>query len=170
MTRGTYENASAYVHGTAFLIAAYADNGMGEQAVKYWRIAHPTNLLNPNSGCEPYACCSYYTGPSSPYFGYGPNSWFTGSVSWLFFQALEAILGIQPDFDGLRISPVIPPSWKQYSVIRQFRNATYNVTVKNPQQVSSGVKEVWLNGKRLDGNLVPPIDSGTHNVEVLMWK
>jgi cellobiose phosphorylase len=170
MPKGAYENASAYVHGTAFLIAAYAANGMGEQAVKYWRIAHPTNPLNPHSGCEPYACCSYYTGPASQYFGYGPNSWFTGSVSWLFFQALEAILGIQPDFDGLRVNPVIPAEWKEYAVTRQFRNATYNIIVKNPHHAVSGVKEVSVDGKRLESNLIPSADGGIHEVEVVMGK
>jgi cellobiose phosphorylase len=168
MPRGTYEHAASYVHGTGFLIAALVRYRMGTCAVDAWHSVVPTNPKNPNSGCEPFGCTTYYAGPSNPQFGRSDSSWFTGSTSWLFFQCLEGILGVQPDYDGLRIDPVIPGGWKGFKVIRKFRGATYVITVRNPNGVESGVTQVKLNGKVLDGSLVPAQKRGTHRVNVLL--
>ncbi len=168
MSPGTYENGSAYVHGTAFLIAAYLACGMPEEALKYWHIAHPTNKLNPHSGCEHFGCTTFYCGPASPDFGFSENSWFTGSTAWLFFQAVENLLGVKADYDGLRIDPCIPPQWKRYTVIRRFRGATYRIRVNNPDGVKGGIKEVKYDGEVLRDNLIPTAEGGTHTVEVLL--
>lgn len=168
MAPGAHENAGAYAHGTTFYVAALAANGLGRRAVEAWHLVHPTNKLNPHSGCEPFGSTTFYTGPASPRFGFSEHSWFTGSAAWMFFQPLEFILGIRPEFDGLRIEPAIPPKWRGYKVVRRFRGATYEIEVRNPRRVGSGVREVKLDGKPLPGNIVPPAEGGTHRVEVLM--
>jgi cellobiose phosphorylase len=82
---------------------------------------------------------------------------------------LEYIFGLKPDFDGLRIDPCVDPSWTDFSVMRQFRGATYNIHFRNPQGVERGVKSIMVDGKSIQGNLLPVLSDGqTHEVEVLM--
>lgn len=165
---GNYEHAAAYVHGTAFAVGAYAANKLGEKAVATWHLAHPTNPLNPNSGCEPYACTTYFTGPSSRHYGRSLNSWFTGSAAWIYFLGIEEILGIKTDFNGLRIDPAIPRTWNGYAVIRKFRGATYRIIVHNPDRVSGGVRQMTVDGRLIPGNIVPVMTEGYHDVNVVM--
>jgi cellobiose phosphorylase len=52
---------------------------------------------------------------------------------------------------------------------RKFRNSTYEIEVKNPKGVSSGVKEIHLDGKLQSSNLLPALRDGqTHKVEVVL--
>jgi cellobiose phosphorylase len=168
MTPGAHENAGAYSHGSTFFIAALAAQGMGAKAAETWHCIHPTNPRNPHSGCEPYGSTTFYTGAASPRFGASEFSWFSGSAAWMFFVPLEMILGVKPDFDGLRIDPCIPGKWKRYRVMRKFRSAEYDIEVRNPRGVEKGVREVRLDGRLLPDNLVPPAEAGRHKVDVLM--
>jgi cellobiose phosphorylase len=83
--------------------------------------------------------------------------------------ASQWILGIRPDYEGLRIDPCIPKGWDGFEVKRVFRGATYYITVRNPKHVSCGVKEVTVDGKKVESSVIPVFsDGGEHFVEVLM--
>jgi cellobiose phosphorylase len=73
----------------------------------------------------------------------------------------SAILGIQPDYDGLRLNPCIPSNWPGFTAIRRFRRATYEITVHNPEGVCSGVARMEVDGKPMEGNLVPLASQGS---------
>ena len=52
---------------------------------------------------------------------------------------------------------------------RKFRGATYKIIVSNAAHVSHGVKEIKLDGKKLNSNIVPPLkDDKVHLVEVAL--
>ena len=52
---------------------------------------------------------------------------------------------------------------------RVYGKAKYNITVKNPRHVSKGVKEVYLDGKKQDSNVIKDLADGkTHSVRVVM--
>jgi cellobiose phosphorylase len=52
-------------------------------------------------------------------------------------------------------------------VTRQFRGDTYAITVKNPTGVSKGVKSLLLDGKVVQGDVIPVVGDGkTHKVEI----
>ena len=70
------------------------------------------------------------TGRASGNPGHAKNSWLTGTASWTFLSISQAILGIYPDYNGLRIQPCIPDSWDEYTVNRKFRGTEYVVHVK----------------------------------------
>jgi cellobiose phosphorylase len=54
-------------------------------------------------------------------------------------------------------------------VTRQFRGATYEITVKNPKHVSKGVGELRVDGRVVKGNVVPVADAGSRvRVEVTL--
>ena len=63
------------------------------------------------------------------------------------------ILGIRPDYDGLRIAPVIPESWPGFKVTRVFRGITYGITVRRAGPGSSVALRV--DGRPVSGNVIP---------------
>ena len=100
--------------------------------------------------------------------GEAKNSWLTGTAAWNWYAITQFILGIKPDYKGLLIDPCIPADWKEYVVYRKFRDAEYKITVKN-NGVMKGVKQLIVNGKAVEGNLVPMQPKGSKNtVEVIM--
>ena len=72
-------------------------------------------------------------GQTGKNFGQGKNSWLTGTAAWNMVAISQYILGVQPDFDGLKIDPSIPSEWDGFNITRQYRGNTYNITVKNPR-------------------------------------
>jgi cellobiose phosphorylase len=78
-------------------------------------------------------------------------------------------LGIRPQEDGLLVDPSIPSHWQGYKVTRKFRNALYKINVKNPEKVNKGVKSLTVDGKTIEGKLIPAFNDGQeHIVEIIM--
>ena len=90
----------------------------------------------------------------------------TGTGAWSFVVASQSILGVKPDFNGLRIDPCVPKKWKGYSVQRKYRGVTYTITVKNPKAKSNGVKSLVVDGQKVAGNLIPLPTDGRKEVAV----
>ncbi|MBO6092552.1 MAG: glycosyl transferase, partial [Oscillospiraceae bacterium] len=81
----------------------------------------------------------------------------------------QAILGIVPTLDGLKVDPCLPPHMKGYTVIRRYRGATYRIIVDNSAGAQYGVKEVLVNGKAITGQVISPAEPGTETeVKVIM--
>jgi cellobiose phosphorylase len=108
-------------------------------------------------------------GRDSKRHGEAKNSWLTGTAAWNFVAISQWILGIRPDYEGLRIDPCIPSSWDNFSVKRLFRGTTYIITVNNPNHVCKGVASMTVDGDLVEGNLVPTFNDGKeHIVEVIL--
>ena len=45
----------------------------------------------------------------------------------------ESILGFRRFGDRLTLNPCIPPEWKGFEITYQYRSATYQIAVENPQ-------------------------------------
>jgi len=125
---GTFENGSIYQHAVSFKIFADFCAGDPEAGLQAFLKLLPTNP--DNSDCrrtsEPYCTGNYYCGPGHPRFGQNFFTWFTGNAAWLLRCGFEQLLGIKPDFKGLKISPQVPSNWQSFSVQRRFRNTVYN--------------------------------------------
>ena len=81
----------------------------------------------------------------------------------------QYILGVKPEFDGLRVDPSIPAAWDGFTATRQFRGDTYEITIKNPDHVNKGVKSLTVDGAAVEGCIVPVAGDGkTHKVEVVL--
>ena len=121
---------------------------------------------------EPYVFSEYLIGPEHPYlFGEGAFSWLTGTAGWAYMMATEWMLGARRDFEGLRIDPCLPSSWKRCKIRRPFREAVYEILIENPKGMEYGVKEIWVDGKKIEGNLIKPHRDGkSHKVKVVMGK
>jgi cellobiose phosphorylase len=47
-------------------------------------------------------------GKDAKNFGQAKNSWLTGTAAWNFYVISNYILGVKPDWFGLKIDPCIP--------------------------------------------------------------
>jgi cellobiose phosphorylase len=117
---------------------------------------------------EPYVVCADVYG-APPHTGRGGWTWYTGSASWLYRVALEAILGLRLAGDRLRFEPCVPPSWPGYEITYRYRSATYRVRVENPTDTGRGVRSVTVDDQPVPGRIVPLRDDGrTHDVRVTL--
>ncbi|MBN1875759.1 MAG: N,N'-diacetylchitobiose phosphorylase [Anaerolineae bacterium] len=154
---GIKENAGIFNHTQGWGVIAECMLGNGDRAYEYYRAAMPAayNERAELRQSEPYVQGQTTYAPCSPRAGNTRTSWLTGAAAWAYFSATHYILGLRPDIDGLRIDPCIPSSWKGFTATRRFRGYTIQIEVKNPDGVCRGVKSLMLNGKLLQGNLVP---------------
>jgi cellobiose phosphorylase len=101
--------------------------------------------------------------------GEAKNSWLTGTAAWNFYAISQYILGIRPDYHGLIIDPCIPQEWENMKLIRKFRNKTFHIQILNPSKVSRGVKEMKVNGQKIEGNVVPlALAKETNEVRIVL--
>ena len=167
---GYKENAAIFCHNNPWIVCAEAVLGNGARAFELYRKIAPAyrEPISERHRMEPYVYAQMIAGRDAANFGEAKNSWLTGTAAWNFVAISQYILGIKPDFDGLRIDPRVPPDWESYRVNRRFRGAVYEITVRNPRGVCRGVASVSVDGKEIDGNLLPVFDRGTHTVEVTL--
>lgn len=164
---GYKENAGIFTHNNTWIQIAETILGRGEQAMQYYKSICPANKENQIDiyRCEPYVYCQMTAGRDAPTPGEGKNSWLTGTAAWSFVSLSQFILGIRPDYDGLVIDPCIPKDWKEFKVIRRFRNSIYYILITNPKSVNRGVGKILLDGKEIEGNKIPLCTDGKeHNV------
>lgn len=155
---GLKENGGIFCHANTWAIVAETMLGRGDRAFEYYRSFLPASKNDSAEvyTMEPYIYCQFITGREHPSkFGRGRNSWLTGTAAWAFVAMSQYILGIRPDYDGLIIDPVVPEKWDGFTVTRQFRGATLEIKVTNPNHFSRGVRQILLNGELLQGNLIP---------------
>lgn len=165
---GAKENGGIFLHPNPWAMIAEALLGNGDRAYEYYAQINPIakNDAIDLYECEPYVYAQNILGDEHPQFGLGRNSWLSGTASWCYQAGTQWILGIQPEYSGLRIDPCIPAAWVGFSATRRFRGQTYQISVHNPDGVSKGVTKMLVDKKELAGNLVPLDLPGTeHNVE-----
>ncbi|MCL2255117.1 MAG: hypothetical protein FWC09_11805, partial [Lachnospiraceae bacterium] len=165
------ENGSIFMHLNAWLVQSYALLGRGTDAVNFYEKCLPENLASDQDRykSEPYVYPEYVRGRGGLGFGQGGHTWLTGTAPTMHQSLTEWILGLQADYDGLRINPQISQDWKEFSAKRSFRNATYEIIVKNPHGAQNGVKSITVDGKEIKGNLISPHSDGkVHQVIVLL--
>jgi N,N'-diacetylchitobiose phosphorylase len=155
--KGMKENASIFNHTQSWVIIAETLLGKGNQAYDYYRRFMPSayNTKAELREIEPYVYSQFTHSKYSPRYGASRLPWLTGTASWAYYTATQFILGIQPDYSGLRIDPCIPSKWKEMKITRKFRNKIFNITIKNKNGAQKGVKKIILNDKRMEGNLIP---------------
>lgn len=168
---GYKENAGIFCHNNAWIICAEAVLGHGDKAFEYYSKIAPAFLedISDLHRTEPYVYAQMIAGKDAKRHGEAKNSWLTGTAAWNFVAISQYILGVIPEYDGLKIDPCIPENWDGFTAVRKFRDNTYNITVKNPENVSKGIKSITLDGVRINGNILPVFEAGsTHEVEVIM--
>ena len=167
---GYKENAGIFCHNNPWVIFAETVMGHGNRAFDLYKKTCPTFLedISEIHRTEPYVYCQMVAGKDAPTFGEGKNSWLTGTAAWTFTVLTQGILGIQPDYDGLRIDPCIPSRVKEYKVNRLYRGTMYHITVSNPHRSQKGVKKILVDGKEVPVGTINAGKKKEVNVEIIM--
>jgi cellobiose phosphorylase len=137
--------------------------GDGEAAFDYYKRTNPSARapISDVHRCEPYVYAQTIAGRDAATFGEAKNSWLTGSASWHLTAITQWILGVRPELDGLRIDPVLPPSWRGFTARRRWRGADYEIVVRQQQGTTGRVRRLVVDGTSVEGNLVHPAPAGS---------
>jgi N,N'-diacetylchitobiose phosphorylase len=154
---GIKENAGIFCHTQSWAVIAECLLGNGDQAYEYYRAFMPSayNDRAEVRESEPYVHCQTTYSTANRNAGKSRVPWLSGTASWSHHSALQWILGVRPSIDGLIVDPCIPKSWPGFSFARVFRGKKINIEVRNPQGLSKGVKSLEIDGKKVEGNLIP---------------
>ena len=168
--KGIKENAAIFSHPNPWAVIAECKLGRGDRAMKFYDALLPyrQNDCIETREAEPYSYCQFVVGRDHTAFGRARHPWLTGSAGWSYTAATRWILGVRLTFGGLIVDPCIPPDWDGFQVTRQWRGATYRITVRNPGGVQKGVKETKLNGIPVVGPIAPRPAGSINEVAVEM--
>jgi cellobiose phosphorylase len=155
---GAGENGTPYNHGShGFLGRAAAAGGVGDllwdvltYMLPYDQRAHPVAV----SGTAPYAVVNHWKSLPGQ-FGRGGATFLSGSIGTALRNVYGGLLGFQPTLAGLRLRPCIPAAWAKLSYTHVCRGTSCEVSLTNPRHVQSGVASLKVNGKPLQGDLIP---------------
>jgi cellobiose phosphorylase len=158
---GYKENGGIFCHNNPWIIIAETVLGRGERAFEYWKKIAPAYLEDESEvhRLEPYVYAQMIAGKEAARHGEAKNSWLTGTAAWNFVAISQHMLGVRPDWDGLRVRPCIGAEIGSYTVTRRCRGAEYRIHVRNGGH--SRVPRLTVDGRPLDGDLVPYAPAGS---------
>ena len=154
---GYKENAGIFCHNNPWVSIAETVIGRGDRAFEIYKKTCPayTEEISEIHRTEPYIYCQMVAGRDAKFHGEGKNSWLTGTAAWTFVNISQYILGVYPTHNGLSVDPCVPTGFGDFKVTRKFREGTYNIEVKNPNNVEKGVVSMVVDGKAVDGCVIP---------------
>lgn len=154
---GTKENSGIFSQSQGWIILAEALRGHGERAYTYFMENAPSaqNDRAEIRKLEPYCYGQFTEGKASSHFGRSHVHWLTGTASTVMVGCVEGILGMRPDFYGLRIAPSVPKKWEFFEIEKDFRGFHLHIVVKNFGHVESGCKKLIVNGEEMKGDYIP---------------
>jgi cellobiose phosphorylase len=167
---GYKENAGIFCHNNPWIMIGEALAGNGDRAFEYYSKICPSYLeeISELHRTEPYVYSQMIAGKDAWKPGEAKNSWLTGTAAWNFFAITQYILGIRPGYEGLIIDPCIPADWDGFEIKRKYRETEYLIEVFNPNHVTKGVKELWIDDEKTEGQTVPLSEKKTCRVKVIM--
>lgn len=155
---GIGENGGVFCHANTWAIIALCMLGEGDKAYKLYQELVPDNIIEKFGvdcyNAEPYIYSSNIRAPMALSAGAAGVSWLSGTAAWMSVAVQQYIFGVKPKFDGLEIQPCIPNKWKSAEVTRIFRGTEYKIQIDNAAGCGNKVKEIYVDGQRIDGNLV----------------
>src|SRR6478609_8283035 len=159
--QGYKENAGIFCHNNPWVIIAETVIGRGDRAFEYWKKIAPAYLEEQSEvhRLEPYVYAQMIAGKDAVRHGEAKNSWLTGTAAWNFVAVSQYLLGVRPDWDGLRVRPCIGKEVPAFTVTRKCRGATYKISVKNSGK--GGAPKLTVDGKPVAGDLVPYAKPGS---------
>jgi cellobiose phosphorylase len=166
---GMRENGGIYTHAATWALAAACKLRAAELVGRLLTAINPALHDSDRYWAEPYVLPGNVDGPNSPHAGRAGWTWYTGSAQWLHRVMTQWVLGVLPEWDGLRIDPCLPPGWKRAAMLRPYRGSTYQIQIERTTALPPGVRaEVTLDGTRLPHPCIAPDDvpGRKHDVHV----
>jgi len=169
---GTKENGSLQGHNSRWRIWAECAAGRGDKAYEILKSMLPTTRHEADPDLyriEPYVACQFVYGPPADRPGEGSHAWATGTACWTLLNVWEHMLGVRPEIAGLRVDPCLPSAWTTCKMTRDYRGATYEITIEKPEGLCRGPVTLTLDGEPLPDNLIPPQGDGkVHPVRAVL--
>ena len=154
---GTKENAGIFSQPQGWIILAEALMGHGNRAFEYFNESSPASMNDKAEirKLEPYCHGQFTESVGSPFEGRAHVHWLTGTASTCMVGCVEGIMGMRPDFGGIKIAPSVPSDWKEFEIEKMFRGKKLSIKVQNPDGHESGFQSLTLNGEKLEANYIP---------------
>ena len=167
---GYKENAGIFCHNNPWISIAETVIGRGNRAFEVYKKTCPAYIedISEIHRTEPYVYSQMIAGRDAVNHGEAKNSWLTGTAAWTFYNVSRYILGIMPDYDGLKVDPCIPDTLDSFTVTRKFRGDTFVIRVDNSRGVQKGVESMTCDGVPVDGVLLSTGSGKVHDVKVVM--
>jgi cellobiose phosphorylase len=165
---GYKENGGVFCHNNPWVVIGECAAARPERAFEYYAKITPAYLddIQERHRMEPYVYSQMIAGKGTPRQGEAKNSWLTGTAAWGFVAVSQWILGIRPDWDGLRIEPCLPARLPLVEVTRVFRGCTYRITIHNTGRARAE-RRLLVEGAAADSTVVRPGPPGSEvRVEV----
>jgi len=158
---GYKENGSVFCHNNPWITLAYCEVGDGNGAFDLYKRNAPAYIEDKSEvhRTEPYCYSQTIAGRAAKTYGEAKNAWLTGTAAWSFVAVSQGILGVRPDYDGLRVVPCLPDAMEGCRITRRFRGTLYDIAIRRGKE-----KGIVVNGKRVEGNLIPLTDAPTCDV------
>lgn len=154
---GYKENAGIFCHNNPWVSIAETVIGRGDRAFEIYRKTCPAYVeeISEIHRTEPYVYSQMIAGRDAKFHGEAKNSWLTGTAAWTFVNISQYILGVSPTHTGLSVNPCVPKGFGDFTLTRKFREGTYTIEVKNPNNVEKGVKTMTVDGNTVEGHVIP---------------
>ena len=166
---GYKENGSVFCHNNPWVVIAETELGHGDRAFDVYRRTAPAYIEDQQlHRTEPYVYSQTVNGKESYKPGEAKNSWLTGTAAWNFYAVSQAMLGVKPELDGLKLDPCLPGHIHHVTIHREFRGNRYEIEIQNRAGGEKGAVQVIVDGVALAGQTIPATaDTGkTYRVEV----
>jgi cyclic beta-1,2-glucan synthetase len=170
---GVRENGAQYTHAALWTVLATALQGDGDRAVELLQMINPVTRTRDVEQVDVYKVEPYVIAADiysmQQHLGRGGWTWYTGSASWFYRVAMEAIFGFTRTGDALTINPCIPHAWDGFTIRYRFGEASYVIELRNPRHLMRGVTSVVLDGADVASKVIPlNRDAFEHHVTVTM--
>jgi cellobiose phosphorylase len=157
MEPGICENGTVYSHVNVWMILGLLRAGRIDEAYESFKSNAPGyysgNEHDPKQNMPPYI---YANGCFGPDHKNNPLqmefTWITGSVAWYYNVLSKEMIGVQPDFNGIRFEPKLPSAWDRVSAKRTFRDKKFDIVIQRDQSLAN--IKVELNGKVCTDNFI----------------
>ena len=150
---GYKENAGIFCHNNPWIMIAETVIGRGGRAFDIYKKITPAYIedISDIHRTEPYVYSQMIAGKDAPRAGEAKNSWLTGTAAWNYYAISQYILGIRPEFDGLRIEPCLPKEITSCVINRKYRGTEYIINIENK---FSGKTEISVENGAKKGSIV----------------
>jgi len=166
---GYKENAGIFCHNNPWVSIAETVIGRGDRAFDIYKKTCPAYIedISEINRTEPYVYSQMVAGRDAKFHGEAKNSWLTGTAAWTFVNVSQYILGVYPTHNGLSVNPCVPEGFGDFSITRKFREGNYHIQVKNPGNVQKGVVSMTVDGKTVEGHIIP-YEKGKTDINVVI--
>ena len=167
---GVRENGSIYYHCCMWGILAFIlvnKNNIAKEIIDSILPPYKSKEIDKYK-IEPYVMPSSVEGDYSKDFGRGNWSFNTGSSVWFHRIITNYVIGVRGTLKGLLIDPKPFNNWNEFSIIRKFKGATFNIYFKNNKGNKNKIY-IFVNGEKIQGNVIKEIENNkTYEVNVVI--